>query len=192
MLKTASGLRRDGASGLATANAFAPLGGENSFRIEPGRRTRALREDQILEGLLQFGALMPIRYWIDPDNGWLMTAADGTVTFRDISAHLDIEQRNNDLGRAELVDARNATTDLSAEDVRRLVQRAADMLRTGRLGPTAIVTTDDVVFGMSRMYAMRAEGVGAEARVFRDVESATRWLDEMSNNKEIDKKEPGV
>jgi len=53
------------------------------------------------------------------------------------------------------------------------------MLRVVDLGPTAIVTNNDVVFGMARMYSLLAESVGAAAEVFRDLESATRWLDRM-------------
>jgi len=119
---------------------------------------------------------MPISYSLDPRSGWMLTRADGLVTFHEVIAHLDVEQRNRDLHRAELVDARGATTDLTANEVRRLVQRAAEMLRGVDIGPTAIVTTNDVVFGMARMYGMLAESVGVNAEAFRDMQSATSWL----------------
>ena len=51
------------------------------------------------------------------------------------------------------------------------------MLRTVQLGPTAIVTTNDVLFGMSRMYRIRAESLGSDAAAFRDMDAASRWLD---------------
>jgi len=127
---------------------------------------------------------MPIRYSVDRIHRRLVTQANGLVTFQDINAHLDYEQRNRDLDRPELFDARGATTDLTADQVRRLAQRAADMLRIVDLGPTAIVTTDDVVYGMARMYSVLAEGAGAAAEVFRDMESATRWLDRQSAEKD--------
>jgi hypothetical protein len=123
---------------------------------------------------------MAIRYSVDRLRGRLLTHADGIVTFHDINAHLDVEQRDHNLERPELVDARGATTDLTADQIRRLVHRAADMLRVAQLGPTAIVTDDDVVFGMARMYALLAEREGIVAEVFRDVESANRWLDSMA------------
>jgi len=66
---------------------------------------------------------------------------------------------------------------LTPDEVRLLVLRAADMLRALDLGPTAIVTTDDVVFGMARMYALLAERAGVSAEAFRDVPSAANWLD---------------
>ena len=122
---------------------------------------------------------MPIEYAIDKNNR-LLTRADGAVTFDEINGHLDLEQSNRDLDRSELIDARNATTDLMPAQVRQLVMRAAGMLRVVKLGPTAIVTTDDVVYGMARMYSVLAEGVGARAEVFRDLESAERWLNQVT------------
>jgi hypothetical protein len=119
---------------------------------------------------------MPISYSIDPQSGWMLTRTDGLVTFHEVNAHLDVEQRHRDLHPAELIDARGATTDLSVTEVRRLVQRAGEMLRGVDLGPTATVTTNDVMFGMARMYGMLAEGVGVNTEAFRDMQSATSWL----------------
>jgi hypothetical protein len=123
---------------------------------------------------------MPIRYIIDSVHQRLLTRADGLVTYQDLSQHLDAEERDRGLGLPELFDARGATTNLTAGQVHTLVQRAADTLRRTPLGPTAIVATDDVVFGMGRMYAILTDQAGARVEVFRDVESANRWLEEVS------------
>lgn len=123
---------------------------------------------------------MPIRYSIDRLNGRLLTHAEGVVSFEDINAHLDIEQRDRNLDRPELIDARGATVDLTTEQIRRLVQRTTNMLRLVDLGPTAIVTTSDVVFGMARMYSLLVESAGIATEVFRDIESATRWLEQVA------------
>jgi len=125
---------------------------------------------------------MPISYTIEPD-GRLVTRADGLITFHDIHAHLDHEQRNRDLGRAELVDARGAIAELTPDQIRSLIQRAEDMLETVDLGPTAFVITNDVVFGMARMYTLLAERAGVNAQVFRDVPSATTWLASFDGRK---------
>ena len=122
---------------------------------------------------------MPIQYVIDGIDQRVLTHADGLVTFQDLSQHLDAEERDRGLGLHELFDARGATTNVTAEQVRMLVQRAADTLRRIPLGPTAIVATDDVVFGMARMYAILTDEAGARVEVFRDVESANRWLREV-------------
>jgi hypothetical protein len=126
---------------------------------------------------------MAIRYSVDSRSGWLLTCADGLVTFHDISSHLDHEQRNRDLDRPELVDARGAKTDVTPEEVRQLVRRASDLLRIVDLGPTAIVTSDDVAHGMANMYSVLAEGAGAAVEVFHDVESANRWLNSVDDGR---------
>jgi len=123
---------------------------------------------------------VPIRYSVDPINRRLLTYADGVVTFHDINAHLDYEQRNRDLDRPELIDARGAQTTVTGDQVRELVKRAADMLRLVDLGPTAIVTTNDVVYGMARMYSVLAEGAGVVAEVFTDIDAATAWLNRVT------------
>jgi len=120
---------------------------------------------------------MAIRYSVDRFHRRLIAHADGVLTFDDIDAHLDEEQRNRDLDVPELFDARGASTTLTTEQVERLVGRAVDMLRVTDLGPTAIVTTNDVLYGMARMYAVLAEGAGAPADVFSDMSAALRWLD---------------
>ena len=127
---------------------------------------------------------MPIRYSVDRLRGRLLTHADGIVTFHDINAHLDVEQRDHNLDRPELIDARGAKTNLTANQIRQLVQRAANMLRVVDLGPTAIVIDDDMAFGMARMYALLAERDGIVAEAFRDVESANRWLDSIATEVE--------
>jgi hypothetical protein len=40
----------------------------------------------------------------------------------------------------------------------------------------AMVATDDGVFGMARMYALRAEGLGQTIEVFREEKPAREWL----------------
>jgi hypothetical protein len=121
---------------------------------------------------------MPITYVIDRFRQRMLTHADGVVTFHDVNRHLDEEERERGLDLPELVDARGAKTDLTSEQLRQLVQRAAQMARTIPLGPTAIVATDDTVFGMARMYSILAEQVGVSVEVFRDLGSAERWLNQ--------------
>jgi hypothetical protein len=119
---------------------------------------------------------MSIQYVQDPLRGWLFTTASGLVTFDDINEHLNLEEYNRDLSRPELIDARSATTNLTADEIRRLAQRAADVMARVPIGPTAIVTTNDVVFGMARMYSAFAERARARVEVFRAIDAADTWL----------------
>lgn len=40
----------------------------------------------------------------------------------------------------------------------------------------AFVASDDAAFGMARMFALRAEGLGQVIEVFRDPDKARNWL----------------
>lgn len=76
----------------------------------------------------------------------------------------------------ELFDARGAVTNVTTDEVRRLVARARAAAQRMPLGPTAIVTDSEHVFEMARMYAILAEA-GAPVEVFRELEAAVEWLD---------------
>jgi hypothetical protein len=120
---------------------------------------------------------MPITYVIDRLHQRMLTHASGLITFRDINGHLDQEERERGLDLPELVDARGATTDLTSEQLRHIVQRLMRLMRTIPLGPTAIVANDDTLFGMARMYSLLVEHDGISVDVFRDIDSASQWLE---------------
>jgi hypothetical protein len=120
---------------------------------------------------------MPITYVIDRLQQRMLTHASGLITVRDVHCHLDQEERERGLDLPELVDARGAKTDLTSEQVRGLVQRIVRLMRTIPVGPTAIVANDDTLFGMARMASILAELEGIPVDVFRDIDSATNWLE---------------
>jgi len=120
---------------------------------------------------------MPITYVIDRLQQRMLTHASGLITVGDVNGHLDQEERERGLDLPELVDARDARTDLTSEQVRGLVQGAVRLMRTVPLGPTAIVASDDALFGMARMYSSLAEPDGITVAVFRDIDSAAQWLE---------------
>jgi hypothetical protein len=122
---------------------------------------------------------VPIISVIDRIRQRMTTYADGVVTFEEINRHLDNEERERGLELPELFDARGATTDITSTQVRQLIDRAQRALRQTPLGPTAIVATDNASFGLARMYATLAESLAVRVGVFRDVESAERWLTEL-------------
>ena len=119
---------------------------------------------------------MPISFHVDRLGRRVVTRASGLVTFSELSEHLDAEERQRALDLTELFDARGATTDITPDQIKQLVRRAAEAARRAALGPTAIVTHDDLVFGMARMYSILAENV-APVGVFRDPEPAIEWLE---------------
>ena len=77
-----------------------------------------------------------------------------------------------------LVDVRRSETLATAPvpEIRRVAEYLGPFsARVG--GRVAVVASSDVHFGLSRLGSVYTEGVGVEAQVFRDVESATAWLD---------------
>lgn len=80
-----------------------------------------------------------------------------------------------DRSLAALWDLRDADIDMSAEDVRELVERVAELPHG--LGPVALVVAGDYPFGMARMYeTLFSARSTTPAMVFRDVDAARDWL----------------
>jgi hypothetical protein len=77
-----------------------------------------------------------------------------------------------------LHDARSITWIPSVTDIRRLVSRVEANIRThGPRGPVAIITTNEALFGMSRMYSVLGEKAEFTVAVFRDPLLAERWIE---------------
>ena len=119
---------------------------------------------------------MPIVMRFDPVAKRLLTTASGEVTFAELLDHIAAEGREGHLGAPELFDARQATTNLTSAQVRQLVEQMRREAIGGSLGPTALVTTNDVVFGMARMYSLMSDTFDQRFTVFRSLIDAERWL----------------
>jgi hypothetical protein len=118
---------------------------------------------------------MSITYTIDRARRRLFTVAEGSVTFSDITAHLEKERNDNGLPFTELIDATRATVAFNTSDVRRIVDRLRNLGRNNALGPTAILTGDDVSYGIMRMLEMMVSDV-CDVRPFRSRGKAEEWL----------------
>ena len=105
----------------------------------------------------------------------LTVIAEGAISFDDIRAHLLDERSDGALGYHELIDARRATASVTGADVRRVVDLVRSEADGMALGPTAVVVSNDFVYGMLRMVEMLVEDVAA-IRPFRDYREAVRWL----------------
>ena len=120
---------------------------------------------------------MPIAMEFDTASNRLRTTATGELTLADLLGHIDDEERAAHLGAPELFDARDATTSLMAPEVRRLVDVMRTYAKQQAIGPTALVTRNDVVFGMARMYGILSGDFDPRFSVFRNMTDAERWLD---------------
>lgn len=105
----------------------------------------------------------------------MSATAEGPITIADIKAHLMVERREGGLGYTELIDARRASPAFGGEDVRRVVAWLAEFAKENALGPTAVVVSTMVGFGVMRMFDILVEDF-CVIRPFRDMDEAEQWL----------------
>lgn len=125
---------------------------------------------------------MPIAVTVDHVQHRVLARCEGLVTYADVDRHIQFEEQERGLSYRELFDTRGASTNLTPEQIRRLVRRVHTLHRAHPdFGPTAIVADSDVMYGMARMFALLNEvpdrgPSGPPIEVFRDVYEAERWL----------------
>ena len=118
---------------------------------------------------------MPITCSVDRARQRLFTAVEGTVTHLEVMAHWEKKRDDNCLHLSELIDATQVAVAFSAAEVLQIAQLLRDFVRRNALGPTAIVTGDDVSYGMILMLEILVKDV-CDVRPFCDPGEAEEWL----------------
>jgi hypothetical protein len=111
--------------------------------------------------------------------GRVVVTASGELSASDITeaaarVYADPQFR---AGMDSLLDIRKAQQNVSPDEVRTMVEAVARNMELRGKGRCAVVTGNDVDYGMARIARVHMELVGIELMVFRDFEEATRWLD---------------
>ena len=122
---------------------------------------------------------MPIEYRIDPQARVVYTTASGTLDDAQLLEHK--KKLTSDPGfhpgMVELSDVRGIEKlDVTTDGIRHFAlkdQRDKGKLRDYKL---AIVASEDVVYGMARMYQANTAMNVPNVRVFRDISEAKDWL----------------
>jgi hypothetical protein len=112
---------------------------------------------------------------VDHDLQRLVTTWVGKILFEDVVEHY---QRRDAIGATEydqLSDLRDARVSISTAQVERLAAGILRKAKTCKLGRVAIVVSDDVSFGMSRMFSTMV-APDYTANVFRSYAEAMEWL----------------
>jgi hypothetical protein len=120
---------------------------------------------------------MPIRFTYDDQKNILFTTAEGLVCYEEVQRHLDAEAAANDLGYREIIDASAASTNITVDQTKELARRLEALMHGAPFGRTAVVTNNDVVFGMTRMLSILSElWSGPQIEVFRSFDDGLAWL----------------
>jgi hypothetical protein len=119
-----------------------------------------------------------IGYSVDAKQRLVTTFAEGMVSVADVREHLSSEQRDSALPFRELIDARHAWIDFSPADVRDIVNLLRSLSLQHFLGPTAVVVSSPVAFGVMRMLETLIEDV-CVVRPFRDFAQAESWVTDV-------------
>jgi hypothetical protein len=129
---------------------------------------------------------MPIICSIDHDRRNMVTIASGTIAWEEIRSHLVVERVEGGLSYSELIDGRAATPAWSSDQAREIVELLTTFSRKSALGPTAVVVSSDVAFGMLRMLEILLCDI-CIVKPFRDYEAAEQWLRELEASRSGDR-----
>jgi hypothetical protein len=138
-------------------------------------RTRKLFADQLpLNAIFRVG--MPITATVEHTRGRLYTRAMGLLTYEELRYHLTETRALTARGYPELFDAAGAEAEMSIAQIQSLANMSGEMFNRGELGPTAIVVTGRMLFGMTRMYEKLNTDSMSPVHIFLEVPPAEAWL----------------
>ena len=109
-------------------------------------------------------------------SGMMRTVLRGVITAPQCVAHMEAREAQGLLDRPQIVDARGARLALSTEELRTIATLAKATRRRGPVGPTALVASDDLVYGIARMYEGFDPHGSMGFAVFRTIEEAEHWI----------------
>lgn len=118
---------------------------------------------------------MSIRYHIDADDGVVFSTAAGRLEIGEVLAYMERLRSDPAFSPAyrQLFDFRAVTeVALDSSDLAKIAERNVFGAGTRR----AFVASQDVVYGLARMFQVYVETPSQELRVFREIDEARRWL----------------
>lgn len=118
---------------------------------------------------------MPIILNVDHERKEVDAVAIGPISYADVEDHLLTERYFGGLAYKESIDARGAGVLFTPAEIRQIVALLRRLGQESKLGPTAVLVSTDVAFGLMRMLEILVEDV-AKVRTFREEQEAREWL----------------
>lgn len=122
---------------------------------------------------------MPISYTIDNENRRIYTHCEGVITYEDFRAHMNAEEGSPATSYGEIFDCMDATTNITPDQIRSLAVERQTVAERRKAAPVAMIAANDHLFGILRMFDILTEAI-RPMQVFRTVEAAERWLNEIT------------
>ena len=122
---------------------------------------------------------MPIQCKIDHDKRFIHVEATGPVTMADILSYFDKFVVENAMPYPKLFDATQTKADLTDEDIMTMGARVSAYALHDPRGPLALVAKDEHIVNFLRRF-MNLGLARRPAMLFRRVEDAQRWLDQIA------------
>jgi hypothetical protein len=130
-----------------------------------------------------------IRFSLTADGIGAVYTSSGVLTGRDLleaNERLRAELEANPAFRYLLVDhSAIPEENVETKSLKALAERTLDDLRKIPEGLVAIVAPSDVLFGLSRMWAMMAEHPNLAIEVTRKRETAIVWLEQQLTQRQL-------
>ena len=118
---------------------------------------------------------MPIVLSVNHERKEVEAVATGPIHYPEVEHHLCTERYVGGLAYREFIDARGAGVLFTPAEIRQIVALLRRLGQESKLGPTAVLVSTDVAFGLMRMLEILVEDVAA-VRPFRDEREARAWL----------------
>ncbi len=121
---------------------------------------------------------MPVEYRIDVDTGLIETRCFGEMTFEEVLEHFqEVGSEERLPERMDVLLDLSAVTNVPDSGQLRDVVDGLELLERRVLwGRCAMVVSDDLMYGMFRMFEAFTDQLFRSSYVFRDREEARAWL----------------
>jgi len=124
---------------------------------------------------------MPVHYAIDHEQQRIRTTCNGYVTFPEVAGHFQELRQDPQFRDAldVLLDLSGCTSLPTADQLRDVVGEIDSLGGHWRFGACAIVTNDEALFGMTRVFEVYARDVFTGTDIFRTAGEGEQWLDSL-------------
>lgn len=118
---------------------------------------------------------MPIIVSVDHERKEVHAVGIGPISYEDLKVHLAQERHFDGLAYPELFDARGAGISWTPLEIREIVALVRRLGQESKLGPTAVLVSSNVAFGIMLMLEALLEDV-CEVKPFWNEHEGKAWL----------------